>query len=62
MVLELASGENLQRILRDYPVNPNFYVLRERAEDEIFPWDFIRGNVTRERLYARLREQLKGLG
>ncbi len=29
-------------------VDPDFYVCRTRADDEIFPWDFIDAGVTRE--------------
>ena len=39
-------------------VDPDFYTVRERAEDEIFPWDFIDCGVTREFL---LREWKKAL-
>lgn len=38
-------------------VDPDFYIKRERKEDEIFPWDFIDIGVTREFL---LREWKRG--
>lgn len=38
-------------------VDPDFYIKRERGEDEIFPWDFIDIGVTREFL---LREWKRG--
>ncbi|MCM1253088.1 MAG: TIGR03960 family B12-binding radical SAM protein [Clostridium sp.] len=39
-------------------VNPDFYTVRERKDDEIFPWDFIDCGVTKEFL---LREWKKAL-
>jgi len=52
-VLRLARGMSLSRILRESPVNLNFYALRERSRDEIFPWDFIRGTIPRAKLWER---------
>lgn len=40
----------------DCGIDPDFYTVRERAEDEIFPWDFIDCGVTRQFL---LREWQK---
>ena len=28
-------------------IDPDFYILRERPEDELFPWDFIDIGVTK---------------
>ena len=28
-------------------INPDFYTVRERSDDEIFPWDFIDAGVTK---------------
>jgi len=32
---------NWAQTLKSVPINPDFYVLRERKLDELFPWDFI---------------------
>jgi len=32
---------NWAKTLKESPVNADFYVLRERALDELLPWDFI---------------------
>ena len=32
----------------DCGIDPDFYTVRERADDEIFPWDFLDCGVTRE--------------
>jgi radical SAM superfamily enzyme YgiQ (UPF0313 family) len=53
-VLQLAAGASLSRVQRESPLNLNFYVTRERASDELFPWDFITG----EKEKALLRKQL----
>ena len=42
-------------------VNPDFYTIRERREDEIFPWDFIDCGVTKDfllREWKRAKEEL----
>lgn len=41
VIQRLSEGENLNKIIRENPVNLNFYALRERLEDEVLPWDFI---------------------
>jgi radical SAM superfamily enzyme YgiQ (UPF0313 family) len=61
VILDLAEGGNLTRIMRESPVNLNFYATRERGRDEIFPWDFIRGRTDRTALYHRLESCLKHL-
>jgi radical SAM superfamily enzyme YgiQ (UPF0313 family) len=54
IILLLAGGASLAKVQRESPINLNFYVTRERAPDERFPWDFITG----EKEKARLRKQL----
>jgi hypothetical protein len=54
IILLLAGGASLAKVQRESPINLNFYVTRERAPDERFPWDFITG----EKEKARLRRQL----
>ena len=61
-ILKLASGESLTRVLRESPMNLNFYALRERAENELFPWDFIKGEIGKEVLRKRLAASLAPLG
>jgi len=39
--------------MRDVSINPDFYVLRERDEDEIFPWDFIDLGLDKGAMYRR---------
>ena len=40
-------------------VDPDFYTLRERPDDEIFPWDFIDAGVTRSFLLREWRQAAK---
>jgi radical SAM superfamily enzyme YgiQ (UPF0313 family) len=41
VITELSEGTSLTTLMKESPVNLNFYVTRERDEEEIFPWDFI---------------------
>ena len=41
-------------------LDPAFYYLRERTEDEVFPWDFIDIGVTKEFLLREWREARAG--
>ncbi len=43
-------------------LDPDFYTLRERGEDEVFPWDFIDTGIRKEfllREWKRAREQME---
>jgi radical SAM superfamily enzyme YgiQ (UPF0313 family) len=60
-VLKFAAGDNLSKVMNESPINLNFYALRERGEDELFPWDFIKGNTSKDRLYKRLQAALAWL-
>ena len=40
-------------------IDPNFYNLREREEDELFPWDFIDTGVTRKFLRSEWENAMK---
>jgi hypothetical protein len=59
--MRFTSGESFTKVLRESPVNLNFYTLRERPKDELFPWDFIGGKTKKERLYSILASSLAGL-
>ncbi|MCM1145106.1 MAG: TIGR03960 family B12-binding radical SAM protein [Blautia sp.] len=41
-------------------VNPDFYTVRERKEDEIFPWDFLDCGVTKEFLLREWKKAMAG--
>ena len=55
-----AAGGNWPQALKTGPINPDFYVLRERDPDEILPWDFIDHRVSKSYLLAEYRRALEG--
>jgi radical SAM superfamily enzyme YgiQ (UPF0313 family) len=58
-ILHFAKGDSFSKVMRESPLNLNFYVHRERGKDELFPWDFIKGRQKKEALWKRLGAQLK---
>ncbi len=62
VIIKLAQGISFQKILRENPVNLNFYLLRKRAEKEVFPWDFIGGSTSKRQLYKRLATAIDRAG
>ena len=60
-ILSLAHANrgNWSQTFKTAPLNPNFYVLRERGPHELFPWDFIDHGVNKSFLrkeYQRARQ------
>jgi radical SAM superfamily enzyme YgiQ (UPF0313 family) len=53
MLERAAADGDWGAALRETPVNPDFYVLRRRDPDELFPWDFIDLGIDKKRLLAR---------
>jgi radical SAM superfamily enzyme YgiQ (UPF0313 family) len=51
---------NWPQALKRLPLNADFYVHRERALDEVLPWDFIDHGVSREFLKEEYRRALEG--
>jgi radical SAM family uncharacterized protein len=45
---------------RTSPHNPDFWVMRERRRDEIFPWNIVDHGVRREYLWKEYRRALRG--
>jgi radical SAM superfamily enzyme YgiQ (UPF0313 family) len=41
--LSARDASSWHRFLKQWPRNPDYYALRERAEDEVLPWSFLRG-------------------
>ena len=58
VIIRLAGGESFSRIMKESPINLNFYALRERGQHEIFPWDFIAGKTPKKKLYERYMASL----
>jgi radical SAM superfamily enzyme YgiQ (UPF0313 family) len=55
-----ALDGNWAQALKTGPINPDFYVLRERAPEEILPWDFIDHRITKAYLLNDYRRALEG--
>ena len=50
---------NWPQAYRSVDVNPDFYVYRERARDEVFPWDFIDHGIDKESLWAEYQRAFR---
>lgn len=58
-LLELAQVLGWSRALRESPVNPDFFVYRERRREELFPWDFLDFGLDKEYLWEEYQLALK---
>lgn len=47
---EFFDNSRWQRAFEKAGIDPDFYIMRERMEDEVFPWDFIDTGVSKEYL------------
>ena len=47
-ILAAAHERGWNRALTESPVNPDFFTLRERRADELFPWDFIDHGIAKK--------------
>jgi hypothetical protein len=61
-ILSLAHENqgNWPQTFKASPVNPHFYVHRERDPDELFPWDFIDHGIDKSYLLKEYRRALAG--
>jgi radical SAM family uncharacterized protein len=61
-ILTLANKNrgNWAQTLKETPINPDFYVLRERSLDEWLPWDFIDHGVKKSFLKNEYKRALDG--
>ncbi|MCI8337123.1 MAG: TIGR03960 family B12-binding radical SAM protein [Lachnospiraceae bacterium] len=50
-----------EKAFRDHGLDMDFYIKRERGEEEIFPWDFIDIGVTKNFLLQEYRRSKEGL-
>ncbi len=55
----LAHDSNWTKAFRQSPVNPDFFTLRERGRDELFPWDFIDHGLKRDYLWEEYQKALE---
>jgi radical SAM superfamily enzyme YgiQ (UPF0313 family) len=54
------TGGDWAQACRLSPLNPDFFVLRERGREELFPWDFIDHGVTKAYLWEEYQQALAG--
>jgi len=61
-ILSLANKNrgNWPKTFKASPINPDFYVLRERSLDELFPWDFIDHGINKSFLKQEYKRALQG--
>ena len=45
---------------KEIGMDPDFYTMRERSLDEVFPWDFIDAGVTKEFYEPRVEDRNGG--
>ena len=60
LMLAHQNRGNWPRTFKASPINPHFYVHRERSPDERFPWDFIDHGIDKSYLRDEYRRALAG--
>jgi radical SAM superfamily enzyme YgiQ (UPF0313 family) len=58
-ILLAAQERGWTRALTENPVNPNFFTLRPRRPDELFPWDFIDHGLKKDYLWEEYQRALE---
>jgi radical SAM family uncharacterized protein len=61
LALAHTNGGNWAQTLKSTPVNPDFYVVRERHPDEPLPWDFIDHGIRKSFLRKEYQRALQAL-
>ena len=60
-ILLAAHEHGWSRAFKENPINPDFFTLRERRADELFPWDFIdHGGLKKAYLWEEYQRALEG--
>jgi radical SAM superfamily enzyme YgiQ (UPF0313 family) len=59
-ILLAAQDRGWSQAFRESPINPDFFTLRERHADELFPWDFIDHGLKKEYLWEEYQRALEG--
>ena len=57
---DFFDNDAWQKAFAEAGIDPEFYTIRERSLDEIFPWDFIDAGVTKEFLKREYETALAG--
>jgi len=56
-----VDGLSWTQAMRSVPFNPDFWVMRERGREEVFPWEVIDLGVKRDYLWEEYQRALEGL-
>ncbi|NOQ52072.1 MAG: radical SAM protein [Desulfuromonadaceae bacterium] len=56
----LSAGGNLKQLCKKAGLDLNFYVTRERGENELFPWEVIDQGIRRDYLWQEYQRALAG--
>jgi len=59
-ILAAAQEHGWNKACRTSPLNPDFFTLRERRADELFPWDFIHHGLKKDYLWEEYQRALEG--
>jgi hypothetical protein len=59
-ILLAAHEQGWNKAFRESPINPNFFTLRERRPDELFPWDFIDHGISKKYFWEEYQRALEG--
>jgi radical SAM superfamily enzyme YgiQ (UPF0313 family) len=59
-MLVIAREHGWNKTFRTSPLNPDFFTLRERRADELFPWDFIDHGIAKAYLWDEYQRALEG--
>ncbi len=59
LLLAHENGGNWPQTFKNSPLNPSFYVHRERERDECLPWDFIDHRLDKDFLWNEYQRALK---
>ncbi len=57
---KVDSGRNWRQVFREHGVDPEFYAMRKRGKDEIFPWEIIEHGIAKRYLWSEYQKALKG--
>ncbi|MEJ2673369.1 MAG: B12-binding domain-containing radical SAM protein, partial [Deltaproteobacteria bacterium] len=59
-ILLAAHEHGWNQAFKESLVNPDFFTLRERRPDELFPWDFIDHGLKKSYLWEEYQRALQG--
>jgi hypothetical protein len=55
----MQGGQNWRQALRSFGIEPEEYAMRQREENELFPWEIIDHGIERRYLWAEYQKALE---